>query len=464
MQKPKFYSNHIRSFQLLLKLSFLFITLTILNPILSTSQTVILDGTILTIDQQALEGVSIEYEEKKGVITDQNGKFKLNLENQKQYTLKVRSLGFIDLDTTIIATDKQPSIVLTLRKQTYVQPEIVVTEKINTLFKQKDLIVKDLVVQDGQIYTLYLQNNKRYLSLSNLKGIQLSKILLDKKYNELYKSCSDRLYLKSKKELIETSSLNKEIKLSQSKINIDDFNKFMAPCMDKLKEQFIFKKFSDHNKRVSYFKYDQEKKQQLLYQIFDTDAFQVVSSYYYEIIAMYAKAISQPEPGAIDEGIERENMIRMGEWSGDLIDLVINNEILFAVSYYQNVEARAFDTYEFKHKEKLYIVNTIKKEIIAYSSLSMQAQKISMNSEFKWDKLKKVLYDKKAKRIFLLLEKNKIYELIINKNKASIKAIKNIEGSWKYKKALQIYDGNLYYFYQPNLSQLNTAVIYEPIN
>lgn len=445
------------------RLKLLFLLLSLSYQLHVAGQTITIEGVILSTDETPIGGATIEYEEGKGVSADAKGVFKLELAEQPSYTLKVRSIGYVELDTTVQIEGPSTYVVIQLEEQVYTQPEVVVTEDVNTVFERKEWQVQDFRVHQDRIYVLYWLNNRKHVLLANLRGIQLDEMDVENGYAELYTSCSGRLYLKGKAGLVEIGEQDNELAQLGKPISPSDFEKFMFPCFDKLAGNFLFKRYQDHNKRLHYFTYNEEKKAELIYEIFDREAYKSARRSYNRIIGLYHRSVSAPGGTGISEGIPQINIIARGEWNGDLMELILNNEIQFAVSYYQNIEARELDAYEFSHGEQLYILDKLKKEVLRYHGSTKKLQKVKVDPAINWKKLNEVLLDAKEEKVYLSMGKRGLYELEIGEKRLSVKSVKELEKSWLDNQNAQIYDGALYYFSQPNITKFQTVFKKESI-
>ncbi|NRA47989.1 MAG: carboxypeptidase-like regulatory domain-containing protein [Phaeodactylibacter sp.] len=421
-------------------------------------QNVTLEGIVLSKDNQPLQGATIEYSEDQGVTTDSNGVFSIKPETAGPYNLIIRSLGYEQKDTLVNLEEGKNYLVLVLEDKIYSQEEVVVTEKANSIFKEDKWKILDFRIYNSKIYLLYLLKGQRYLGLASLEGWQEDEVELKTKYLTFYESCSERLYLKENSSLIEVGEKEGKLALLGKSVGISDYEKFMQPCLRKIDEEYVFKAYKDHNKRVLYYRYDDDKKQKLIHAVFDADAYKVARSYYWDVIRLYYRYVSDPNGNGIDEGMERVNIIEAGEWDGKLMSLILNNEMQFAVSYYQNVELKELDAHEFVYDDRLYIMDTHKKKILRYNGSTNDLRKLKLIDELDWENLKSVRVDKALSKVYLLSGKKDLYELKFEGNQVEVVELGGLEKGWRAANAVSIHDGVAYYYFQRDATKLETTL------
>lgn len=440
-----------------MKTSVPFLILFLILSIDIKSQDVFITGKVLSEDNIKLVGATVELNKTTGTVVDKNGRFEITAKNSDQkISLSVRMIGYEVLDTIIQTDATKIHLELKLKETYYEQPELVISDdRIISVFGKADWVILDSKIFNDFLYLIYIESNKRYIGLAKPNGAFIDKLRLNKRYDEIKESCTGLLYLISQNEYA-TLNLNPNLTLNlEAGKSLEVIKDFVEPCLFKINHQFVFKSYAKHNKEVSYFTYNEDKKQELLLQLEDEKARLIAQSYYNEIIRMYYVGISSPQKGTIDEGgVDGINIIERGEWSGELEDLIgtLDPEIIFAISYYKNVEAQPIKTLELEWKNRGYVLDLLNLEAYELLNNSTDHKKLEFkNSELINEKQSyRILQDKSKRTNYLIDKTNRIYKLSIYEDELKIEPFFEIEKGDAFVKNVMINDGFLYYVYQPN--------------
>ena len=440
-----------------MKTPILFLILFLALSIELSAQDLLITGKVLTEENVRLAGATVEVNQTTGTVVDEEGKFEVKVENQDQkISLRVRMIGYETLDTIIQTELTKIHLELRLKETYYDQPELIVSDKkIKNIFDKDDWVILDSKIYKGFLFLIYIEANKRYIGLAKLNGVFVNQLKLDKKYDRIKESCMETLYLIGKNDyavLKTNTDLTFDLENGKS---IDDIKKYIDPCLFKLANQYVFKSYAKHNKEVNYFTYNEDKKQELILQLKDEKARRVAQSYYNDIIRLYYQGISGSKEEAIDEGVGGGvNIIERGEWSGDLEDLIgtLDPEIIFAISYYRNIEAQPIKILELKWQNRGYLIDLLNIEAYEILNNIKGTKKLKINNG---DLIKKkqrytVIQDKDRSVNYLIDKSHQLYSLSVKEEEIKIESFFKIDKADAFVRNVIINDDFLYYVYQPN--------------
>ncbi|MFK8101973.1 MAG: carboxypeptidase-like regulatory domain-containing protein [Saprospiraceae bacterium] len=445
-----------------LKIQILLLILFVFASLDTKAQQTEIVGKILSETDSPLIGATIIVNDSIGTVSGRDGLFELKTKSITQaVTVQVRRIGYETLDTLIQTKALKTYLELRLKKAVYTQPEVeVLDKKITKIFDKKDWVILDLKVYQDFLFLIYLEGDNRYVGRAKTNGVFIDKVIVTEKYDRMKEACTGSLYFLARDGYailkMETDSIF-ELEASAS---IADIKDYIEPCLFKVDNKYLFKSYARHNKVVNYFRYNEAKKTELVIRLYDQAAAEVAQSYYREIIGMYHHAVAYPSPDAIDAGIQRENLIARGEWSGDLMDLVINTDIHFAVSYYQNIEARPTKTLEFLWEEEGYVFDHLNQMVYRVSTSSGAAEPLYMKGDYLKDKKAdyQIIQDKARNINYLIDDKDQLFYMKITNDDVSLTPAFTIEEKFSFVKYVCIHDGVLYYVYKPDRTSPFTQI------
>ena len=408
------------------------------------AQNIRIEGTILSENNIPLVGATIAVNDQITSTTDQ-GTFNLEVEIiETQFLVSIRMLGYSSIDTLIALSMENVVLEIKMKERAYDIPSVKIHANSFNAFKFDKYNILDYIIRNEQIIILYTIGNKRYLSVFGMDGFELSTTILNKKYNLLYLSCSKQVHLLTDEEGVELYFSNAKIILSKP-YEIKNFESLIKPCIANCEGELIFKNLTFHNKKALYFIYPEPNTPKLIATIMDVEGANHARSSYYKIMGQYRYSITNPEEGSIDEGIDRENIINNGTWSGNLIDLANSNDLLSDIAYYQNVESKEIDLREFSFEGNLYIMDFVNKKMIKIDIKKSHVNEFKIEG-FNWHRKSKILIDRISGRPYILSNKMILYNLDIQKKECSFHEIQNLNLKGKIPQGFKIYNDKLYYF------------------
>lgn len=352
----------IRRFRLSLIPFIVFLTF---NTVAAQS-TIHIEGIVQSEDGEALYKSLISVG-KASSISSISGYYRFDIPKTDSIRLAVSYLGYATMDTVFLRPLNDSLVVnFKLKRTSFSLPEVSVRPQTQSLFDRSDWIILDYLTVSEYIVLLVIDANKRWLYTYSIEGKFVSRLTINKHYNQLHKSCLGSIYVLGKRFYAKVDSLLK-IVVGQKDIR-KKFDQFIAPCLFQFDDRLIFKSWQQHNQRADYFYY-QKQQSVLLYSIYDKQAQQMALSQYNRIISMYYQARSSSAEEDIDAGFQRENIIEGGRWNGDLTNLIVTNKIHQEVGYYEAVLTRPVRTWEaIARRNKLIIIDFIEQQAVLFSN------------------------------------------------------------------------------------------------
>ena len=422
----------------------------------SFGQTIELEGSITSSEKFPLIGASIQYDVGRGTSTNEEGYFKLTLQPSEAYRFRIQMLGYASIDTLISAQELPRFWSIILQPKIVDQVEIVVSSSKKTVFEQEDWTILDFkVVRDGLLMLIF-QSGERSLHYFNANGILLQKLSLAEKYNQLHISCSDRIHLVGEHRAAEFL-FDKKINLVKE-YTTAQFEQLVAACLVKKDQQYLFQQYKKHNQELSFFSLEKGKKPLLLHQVVNAKAMKAAASHFQSILRMYYRAMHQPEEGAIDEGIERINLIEKGEWRGDLQDLIVNNKIHEYVSYFKNVIAQPLKVVHFNYGDQYWVFDFNAQTVGWFPMWDQSLFKPVDIADFDWDANYLVLQDQSSEKCYLLKDKTALFQLELEEQTIRLKFVRNLPFYGAFARNIQINEGLLYYIAQISMASPFTKI------
>ncbi|MFK7808964.1 MAG: carboxypeptidase-like regulatory domain-containing protein [Saprospiraceae bacterium] len=416
------------------------------------AQKISINGIVQSSEGVKLTGAAVVLANETGTSTNKEGLFFLKTDKQNSYQISVSMLGFKTLDTMVVAVGGDNIFLeLTLEQNIFEQPEIIVRPDEITLFDRNDWTILDYDIFDHQLVVLSIRGRKRKLQLYTMQGYLLSELDVDRQFNEIHISCTNRVHLVGKTEGLEIITNDNNRLTKKSTYDINQFHTLIEPCLFKHNGDFVFKSHSRHNKRVHVFKYLKDTKptkQELIHELYDKQAAQTAQSYYREIIGLYYQAIESPEVGSTTEGFALDNTIRLREWSGNLTELAVTNELVMAISYYRNVEARPIFYAVFLQDDNVVVMDVLEKGFMVFDKKGKQ--KFRKVKDLDWKSEYKVVTDAITNKNYLIDDKDNVYLFSNTKKKCTLDVVGQLPKEGTYKRMARVEDGVFYYVTQPS--------------
>ena len=340
-----------------------FSVLFFLLPIFLNAQSITIYGLIKSNQEQPVRFASISINNKYVAMSDNNGFYSFSFNYTDSIKLSIKSLGYKTIEKIVKIDDlkKKYKMDFILELKPVKLNEVYIEAKTTSLFKKEDWNILDFLIDKDVIIVLARDIPKLYLYVFNMNGKLLSRKHLTSEYNRLYKSCLGRYHLIGEKQ-------NSEFAYSKDKIIIvkkydrKQFEKYISPCVLKYNSKFIFKEYTQFNKRIRYFYYDENKVRKNIYEVFDKESAEYTQKDYYEIINLYYKTINKSND--IESGKYYTNIIKENEWNGDLDDLAITADLMFKIMWFKNISLKEANAKIVEIDNKLYVLDFVNKKIV----------------------------------------------------------------------------------------------------
>jgi len=407
------------------------------------AQSSFIRGLIQSETQIPLMGATIQAESLSGTVTDERGSFELELINPTdKVLLKVKMLGYKDLDTLIKIGEREVYLELVLKQNAYLLPTAEVPiEQFNLFFNNAWNLLDHCVLKTNH-YVLAYQNNERKLLIFSPEGNLLKQQNLEKKYNRILKSCQNQLHLIGKEDYSKVNYRFGTLEIKPYDGNL--FNNLIKKCILKNNEEYIFKEFSGHNKVVKYFTYPEPGRPLLIKEIIDNKAKRASNSYYQQIIREYYRTVEVPDSTNIAFGVRQDNIIAKGEWSGNLKELIVTNELQSLVGYYLNIVSQELNVYEFSVNDTIRIFDLNNYQLYTLGVQKMKKHKISLNREAFGNK-SQIVQDQTTDELYLINKSHEVYRINLSKNGVQLHLCTKLSTKNPIYKKYQIDDRALYY-------------------
>gem|GEM_PF-6738743 len=262
---------------------------------------------------------------------DVNGTFVLNLEhassNVSIYHPEYQTERFL-LPDSLQPTDTITRIFVLLNKVQLVEEMQVYSERMQTVFDEANMNVRDfLPINDG---LLVLSSQKRRCTLSILAyGKVVNSFELNNcSAHTLYRDCFGNIHLIGDKEATQIWLDNDLHYISTSPIK--EFESTVANCTGNFEKTTVFETFSNRNKKYTLTAINKERRNKKhFYHCYDKAGERVARTHYRLIIMEYFKRMP-----------EYKNVISLGVWTGDLKELDVHKDIHTMIAWYRVKEAR----------------------------------------------------------------------------------------------------------------------------
>ncbi|MFT4666765.1 MAG: hypothetical protein ACI8YQ_004788 [Polaribacter sp.] len=417
--------------------------ITLSTAIHSQSNTIV--GNIKSDEGNPISEVLIFTNDSIFTLSDVDGNFILPNLSGDSLLVHFKSLAFSDLDTVVYFKESKEVILdIELRRKLYDLGEVVISDSKENLFDKENWTILDYLAKDNLIFILSLENPKRSLHSFSSEGYFIDRLELKEKYNELFLSCTGGLHMLGKRNCAEFK--NEKDALTIFKIyERSVFESTLETCLDQFENQFIFKSYANHNKRINYFFYlDQQA--ELLAGVWDKNAQKVAESYRREIIGMYLGNLDGKNKNAIDSGITKDNIIADGSWNGDLRALINSRELVKKVAYFRNVVASPVRSAEIRTKEEYFIIDFVQSLAKSICCDPLQTTStLPLHGEIWKDKKLEVFQDGTQNISFLKNRKDEIYEVYLERDKLKAKFISILPQQSNFARMHSINNGVCYF-------------------
>lgn len=402
-----------------------------------------LRGSIKSDNQIPLTGATVQIDRTTGTTTDERGLFDFRTNtSDDEVLLEIRMLGYQDLDTLVQINRKGTFLEIILKEVTYSLPAVEIPSRKFNLFDNNKWNLLSHAILANKHYVLGHQTNRRSLFIFSETGELLEQLELKEKYNHIHLSCQQKLHLIG-------DEAYGEISFKYGTINIspyggDLYQNLIKKCVLINDGEFIFKDLANHNKNAKYYFYPEPKKPKLVKEITDNKAKRASESYYREIIGRYYNTVETPDSTGIAYGIPQDNIIARNEWSGDLKELIVTNELQTLVSYYLNVVSQEIKLYEFSINDTILIFDLNNNILHAVHTDKSKAKKTPLDKSV-FGRKGQIVKDATTNELYLISKNNQVYKISVHESKVTLKLTCELISDDLIHKEVNINNRSLYY-------------------
>ncbi|MCC5924341.1 MAG: carboxypeptidase regulatory-like domain-containing protein [Crocinitomicaceae bacterium] len=155
-------------------------------------------------------------------------------------------------------------------------------------------------------------------------------------------------------------------------MDLFDFERQIAPCVWRSDSSLLYQYFTNHNRDMQLFQLSQYHEPQLIYEITDPKGAKAAQDYFQEIIAKYNMRVSSGE-----------NIIQLGLWSGDVMELSIDGELNRMISWYKKFQAKKLHIPCIELWNRVYLFDTENMEVLQFDNKLRLAKKTPLSVNFK---------------------------------------------------------------------------------
>jgi len=386
----------------------LILYLTVFTNLNLYSQAISIYGSVSDENNEPLIGATIQISKNTGTTTNEKGIFALTYfnEDDKQLNISIRYIGYLEMDTVILDVSRDVHLEIKLISKSHVLPDLIIEGKRDKNIIDEEKTVLDFCILDKNLITLTHDNNKRTVSIYSITGDLKTKKIIRKEYYKLHNSGNQNVHLVGKENCLEIDFQTENIGTKEYDRN--KFHQLIEKYILFFGNKYVFKEYSNHNKKATYFIYPEPSKPAVIAEVFDLKAAKVSNSYYREIIRTYHRSVSNPKENNISYGINQNNIIEDGSWDGDLIKLVNSNKLHALVSYYLGVENRKVKVFEFEKDSNLLIFDLGNYKLKIYDETFKQIKVIDLENDKSWNNCQ-LLQDDINSNIYMVNEKNEVF-------------------------------------------------------
>ncbi|MFP5471357.1 MAG: carboxypeptidase-like regulatory domain-containing protein [Bacteroidia bacterium] len=261
-------------------------------------------------------------------------------------------------------------------------------DKVEKIHKRGGAII-DFAFYNNDVLLLYKQRNNLKLQLLDEFDNVLSEKKLGNKNAHLIKDCMGNTHLLTKDSVFQI--VVDSNRLLFYRFSYKQYEDYLQPCVAMTTKKSFFNQITTkHNQGVLYFTVDkttQEKKP--LINIYDKLAEQYARSHYNSIISYYYSVTS-----------EVSNAIALGVWSGDIIDLAVDDKLVTMIGFYKNFAAKPIYTPMHQVRDSVYVFNYFQDTLMVYNANAKLIRNVAINHHYEKGFVKELIVDEEYQNIY----------------------------------------------------------------
>ncbi len=319
-------------------------------------------------------------------LTGKDGQFELEVSDKS--IVKISHIGY----TTVFLNKQQfsePFQIFRLLPFNHQLKEVTVSgNRLKKVIDDESENILDYLVYSEFILVLKSYRGQKYISLNDQKKTFDSFLLPDINAKKLFEDCFGNVHILSKDSCyqihIDTSLYIVDVN------SIKRFNNYLKPCVAEFDSTLVFSSFTNHNKKyalTSVNKGSPDKK--TFYVSWDKVAEKVAREDFSIILAAYYL-----------ETPEEENIVDLGIWSGDLIEVITNSSSnLPQVVWYKNISSKEINVSTLKSRDYLITFDFLNQDIHRFDHNGKEVNQIKLPDTPGKDK--SIQYDRHQNKFYL---------------------------------------------------------------
>lgn len=400
----------------------------------------------ITDDQSApLSGATIQVNKLDGTVTNDDGLYHVTFDQfypSDTIRLSIRHLGFQPFDTTLVAQGSDLIVNKSLLPTFENLPDIEVIGKLDekTIY-EKELAVLDIAVVDNSIITLSWGKGVRVVRRYSLSGELLHEIELDKQFNDFHRSYTDRIHLLGDEVCVELYTSDTLVLGERYSKKL--FHDLIEKCLFTFQNNYIFKSYSRHNKRATYYTYDSPGVPKVIFDVYDEVAAKTASSYFWRIVGNYRSTTQNPSEDNTAFGFGELGHELSPNWDGDLRDLIVSNELQSLVTYYLSVEARKIKTAEFVQRDNIMVFDFTNNQLHLLDNKLEPNRSVDLPEAINWSK-SNLYQDRTSGEIYVIAPNLTVHHCALQGTNLILRKVLKLPNKSGILSKVEINDGVLY--------------------
>lgn len=397
-------------------------------------------------DGQPLPGATVRVSPLLGTTTDKEGLYRLSVPKQA-FALTASFIGYTTQTKAFYREDIQNLVGKEFKVHFKMEEAIetlptanVSSRRLKKVYENKRQIIRDFELAGPYLLLLLQEKRTAFLSLQTEKGEVIDTMHLPFKAFHLHKGCTGAFHLAGHWEAIEIS-VEKDKLYHLKTYPVEAFEKNILPCQAATPDFILYKRHMDKLNQTSYFAVNRYTGHStVLKEIKDWEKTEASKVYLNEIIADYYLHVGS-DPFF--------NVIEDGRWTGDLLDLAVNNQLMAKITYYDHIVTKAISTAAFQH-EGNWVIFDHQNDSSFYFSPALEkttTRPLSYPTEKGW---KEALYqDQNTQRIYACFEENdQMYFKEVNPASGTTGTTFGLSNPYYFLKEIKIKDGAAYFIAQ----------------
>jgi hypothetical protein len=404
-----------------------------------------LRGKVINQDSVGVAFSTIETDSNQ-TLTNSQGYFVLEFQ-ELQLALRVRHVGYKMLTKTIRTL--QDTTYITLKIKPIEMDSFTVVEK-----KHIDFVM-DFEISNGVVYSLIRRDRNKYIKAYDIKKTWLQTKIVPKDIERLKKDCFGNIHVISSDSVNQIFALKNEI-ITIATYSISDFNSQIKPCEVSLNNRIVASNLRQHNQQLIIDLYHNQVKTQLA-SIWDENASKNAAAYHSEIIRLYYQNTPQ-----------RQNIIELGVWDGDLVKLSVpfavrnpdgriirSGSTVEQIGWYQNVAAKPLYCPVFGYDNNLVLFNLYNGQITHFDIAGNQIKSTDIGFQKDKDWIEQIIFDEVNKVFYTTYQVQNNYVLMeVDMETGLLSEVRSIcKGC--YPENIQVYGNELFYVSDFKIRQKN---------